>query len=70
MSYLPDSYKVRSGPGVSGVRKEEGKSGNQKPRMKHLFRQDLQDYQDLFWTRISLSCPSRLPGRSFLAKPG
>jgi hypothetical protein len=24
----------------------------------HLFRQDLQDYQDLFWTRISLSCPS------------
>jgi hypothetical protein len=39
-------------------------------RMKHLFRQDLQDYQDLFWTRISLSCPSRLPGRSFFAKPG
>jgi hypothetical protein len=41
------------------------------PYMKfHSFRQDLQDYQDLFWTRISLSCPSRLPGRSFLAKPG
>jgi hypothetical protein len=24
----------------------------------HLFKQHLQDYQDLFWTRISLSCPS------------
>jgi hypothetical protein len=24
MSYLPDSYKVRSGPGVSGVRFQAG----------------------------------------------
>jgi hypothetical protein len=34
VSYLPDSYKFRSGPGVSGVRREEHKSGNPKPRVK------------------------------------